>query len=363
MTLTRYLSRLLAVRIVLVLLALAMLLQLLEMLDNAGTLVGAGVGAGGMLTYALWRLPLMAAQVLPIAVLAGALLTWLGLVRANELVALRAAGVTGWRLLVSVLPVALAASALHFALSDQIAPRTETAFAAWWQTIEEKADVTRGEVPSENGSRRDWMRAGQTLIAVGGIDSDRRRIDAPVFVMLDDANRVERRLDARAAVKVDGNWQLVDVRDVVVGARDATETERETMEWPGTVSAEDVISAADPPVLLSIARLTAILSHAVPASFDAHHYRTVLHHQLALTLAAPLMILLAMPAAFGMTRFGGSGRGFLLGFALGLGYLVMDGMLIAMGRAGVLPSFMAAWTAPIVFACIGVSLLLKLEDP
>ena len=52
-----------------------------------------------------------------------------------------------------------------------------------------------------------------------------------------------------------------------------------------------------------------------------------------------------------------------VGFALGLGYVVTDGMLVAMGRAGSLPAALAAWSAPAIFACIGVALLLKLEDP
>ncbi|HKK29129.1 MAG TPA: LptF/LptG family permease, partial [Alphaproteobacteria bacterium] len=106
-----------------------------------------------------------------------------------------------------------------------------------------------------------------------------------------------------------------------------------------------------------------LLGGEVPATEPASHYRTELLHNLALPLTAPLMVLLAMPATYGSSRHGGAARGFLLSFALGLGYLVSDKLFIAMGQAGLLPALLAAWGATVMFASIGIAVLLKFEEP
>ncbi|MBD0271018.1 MAG: LptF/LptG family permease, partial [Acetobacteraceae bacterium] len=75
-----------------------------------------------------------------------------------------------------------------------------------------------------------------------------------------------------------------------------------------------------------------------------------------------LMALLAVPAAFGAPRQGGGGwRRAAVGLALGLGYLVVAGLLGALGEAGVLPPVLAAWTPPFLFAIAGVLLLQREE--
>ena len=73
-----------------------------------------------------------------------------------------------------------------------------------------------------------------------------------------------------------------------------------------------------------------------------------------------IMLLLALPTALGHTR---SNRTLPVIFGLGCGllYLVSDGLLTAMGEAGVLPPGIAAWGAPIAFAAGAVSVMLYAE--
>ena len=51
----------------------------------------------------------------------------------------------------------------------------------------------------------------------------------------------------------------------------------------------------------------------------------------------------------------------ILGLGAGLLYLVVDGLLTALGQTGVLPPALAAWGAPIAFACGAISVLLYME--
>lgn len=362
MTLARYLMRLLGMRALVALLGLTALLQVLDLLDNSGTLFAAGEGAVGMVTYTVWRLPMVAEQVLPIAVLAGTLITFFALVRTSELVAARAAGVTSYRLLASALPVALAAALLHFLLIDRITPWAEHGFSNWWKTVEARAKTTADD--ENDAAETTWMRLDGTLVSVGAVSPDRAVMWRLVFIRLDERGLVRRRLEARAAVRDGETWKLHGVRDLRIAQGETVDVATAAMfPWPEQIAPSAVVAAATPVESLSIARLVDILRGAAPAADSRARYRTMLHHNLALPLAAPLMVLLAMPAAFGSPRHGGAGRGFLIGFGLGMGYLTTDGVLTAMGEVGVLPPVLAAWTAPGLFTCLGGWILLRLEEP
>jgi lipopolysaccharide export system permease protein len=52
----------------------------------------------------------------------------------------------------------------------------------------------------------------------------------------------------------------------------------------------------------------------------------------------------------------------LLALCLGLGFMLLGGLLGALGEAGVMPAALAVWSAPILFAAIGSSLLIRFEE-
>lgn len=358
MTLTLYLSRLVGVSVLLAVLGLAGLLQLVDLLDNAGTLFAAGAGAYGMLRFALWRLPMIIEQILPMGMLAGSLMALFGLVRTNELVAIRAAGVTSYRILIGLMPVALAVTALQFVLADRVTPWAEPRFTAWWRTIEVKAKPPDGVEPA-----RVWMREGTTVIAVNPAGLDPATLSDLTFITLGPDGVLERRMDARAATREDDVWRLHDVQDLRSTGSGFETTRLESAAWPGPVTPETVLDVRQGTKRQSAGRLMAILGGTAPATGSHAFYRTTLQHQFALLLTGPMMLLLAMPAAFGTARHGGAGRGLLLGGVLGLVSLVVDGVLTALGEVGVLPPALAAWTSPLIFICIGGAILLRLEEP
>lgn len=363
MTLALYLSRLVGMRVLLALLGLTALMQIIDLLDSTGTLFAAGEGVTGMAVYALWRLPTIAEQVLPMSVLAGTLISLFVLVRHNEIIAMRAAGVTSYRVLACALPVALVATALQFVLVNRVTPWAEPRFAAWWEAVETTARVAEGKPAESGGEARVWMRAGDTVIAAAREDGDRTGLRDLTIIDLDDGGAMQRRIEARSARHEDGAWTLHGVRDIRAQDGRFSVTRTATAAWPAPVPPDEVLSVVAAPRSLSIGRLANVLRGTTPAAASDAYYRTTLHHSFALLLTAPLMVLLSVPAAFGSARHGGAGRGLLLGALLGFGSLAADGVLTAMGEVGLLPPLLAAWSAPLLFACIGGTILLQLEEP
>jgi lipopolysaccharide export system permease protein len=61
-------------------------------------------------------------------------------------------------------------------------------------------------------------------------------------------------------------------------------------------------------------------------------------------------------------RASSAGRGFILGFGIGVIYWVMMGFTISFGRSGVMAPWLAAWLPNFLFSLLGVGIFLRGEE-
>src|SRR5438094_182661 len=94
------------------------------------------------------------------------------------------------------------------------------------------------------------------------------------------------------------------------------------------------------------------------AGFQAKKYLVALYSKLSFPLVNLVMVLVAIPFALQSPR---GGRLFGVGLAIAImaGYLVVHYVALAFARADLLPPFVAAWTANVIFFGIGTSLFLR----
>jgi lipopolysaccharide export system permease protein len=147
-----------------------------------------------------------------------------------------------------------------------------------------------------------------------------------------------------------GTWQLTAARDMHVtpGTKPVEDPLR---SWQSNLRPEDVmqLDAADPH--LSSVALADVIGGERVGTRPRSYYRTVLLQSFTAPFTVFIMMLLAMPAAIVSERGGGGGR-VLLALALGLGFLLVDGMLSAFGTSGRIAPALAATAAPVVFALL-----------
>lgn len=354
MTFGLYLSRLFLLRLAAVALALAGLLQLVDLMDRADDILARGLGVAGMARFALYRLPLLVGPVLPVAVLIAALLTWGMLARRGEIAALRAAGVPVARLVAVLMPAGLLAAALAFAVTDRIAPAADAALARWWQAT--------GPAAAPAGGRL-WFRDGLDVVAVERVEGDRvegggSRLHGVEVVRRHPDGRLAHWIMAERAEWHDGAWTLLAGSE---RSPDGGQTAFARAPWRTGLVPANLLELTRPAPVLSTGRLVAALhgrwaSREPPATLE-----TRLMRALAAPLKSLLMIVLATPVAGGTPRGGGIPGGMAMGLAAGLSYLLLDGILGVLGEAGTLPPLLAAWLPHATFACVGATMLLQVE--
>jgi len=351
LVLARYLTGIFLGRVAAVLLGLAALLQILDLLDRAGEVIARG-GVAEIGRYALLRLPSTLGPLVPLAVLAGAILAFRRLAASSEVTAMRASGVGAWRVAASLAPACALMALLQLGLQAGLAPVTERALSVWWNGREEQARPVERRRPL-------WLRNGTEVAAADAVSPDGTALSGLVLVRRDAMGRVTEWITAGSARHGAGGWRLSEARLLRPG--EARAEALADSSWPEGPSPEALRDLAWPTEARDLPSLLRGRRSEGPVSRGPDFFATRLQALAAAALAPFLMLLLALPAAFGTAREAGGARRAAVGLALGLGYLVMQGLFLAIGEAGGLHPVPAAWSMLPCFAVAGLLCLWREE--
>jgi len=353
LSLTAYVLKLVGLRILASGAIVLAVLQILDLLDVTPDIVERGLGAAGMVQYALLRLPRLIDQAAPLSVLAGGMFAFVKLAGESEFVAMRASGVSIYTLVAMALPAAGFVAVLHVAAVELVAPRTDPALEAWWRATDP------GGPPED--SRTKSLRVGEDVFLVATDDPTGRTLSEMRVYRRDGDGRLIERIESAGAVYGPEGWRLLDARFV----RFADGETRSGLA--GEIVLARSFAPADVRALFfgdQGASSAASAGRALTgggAQRPASYYATRLQAAITGPIGDLLMLLIVAPIAMASFR-GGQGATFAtLSLGAGLLYLVVDGLLIALGESGAISAVLAAWTAPIIFATLAGTVLLKLE--
>jgi lipopolysaccharide export system permease protein len=330
----------------------------IELIRRGGSKVQATLSL--LFEMAALQSPQTAQDVLPFAVLFGTMLAFWRLTRNNELVIVRAAGVSVWQFLMPAALVALLIGVIAVTIFNPIASRAAAAFAKL------DAQVLGGGGPSETvlSSAGFWLRqsdrTGDQIIIHGGkFASPDRLLDSVSIFFFDDHTRFTSRIDARAARLETGNWLIED------GVRWRPDKPPETFtQWqlPTQLTPHKIEQSFASPETMSFWDLPGFIELLERSGFPAQRHR--LHYDVLLARPFLLcsMVLIAAIFSLRMQRRGGTTLMIVGGVASGFILFVVSNIVFALGISDKVPVALAAWTPTGVSLIFGISTLLHLED-
>lgn len=303
--------------VVLVLLSLGGLFLLIGQQDDIG--VGRYTALVA-LQFVLLNLPQQAWELLPISALIGALIGLGTLARGSELVVMRTAGLSIWRIARPVAVAGLVLAILGALIGEAIGPplqqlaRQQKAFAKF-------DDVTVA------GSGDAWVRDGRLLVNVERQTGD-AQFGGMMVYELDESGRLRAMGRAASAKAGEGGvWSLeqyAETRfepDRVVSSR----APRRVLE--SNVTAEFLGIAAAVPAQLPTSVLWKMVRHLDANGLDSRAPSFALWSRIARTFASLFAVLLALPFVFGSLRSSGAGVKVALGLLLGIAFFILQQML------------------------------------
>lgn len=309
-----------------------------------------------ILEHFVYRVPGELYKGLPMIVLIATVFLFLSLTRQRELDALKAAGVSLYRVSLPILLVAGAISVLAVVFQEVALP-----------DINAKADEVdrvkiRGQLPRHlQRQTQIWYRSSDTrFFRMALLDPAGKSMEGLTVLEIGPDFRLMERLDARTARWTAEGWQLTDGVLRRMGAQNRVTSEPfATRVVPMVEHIDDFIKVQNAPDTMSFLELREYVTKLREGGHRVNRYLVQLYSKLSFPLVHVIMALVAIPFALVSPRSGGRAMGIGVAILIALGYWILHSVAIAFAQADLLPAALAAWTANIVFAGIGTALLLS----
>lgn len=331
-------------------LALLLVAVVVDLIEHIDTFIDYHTAPGQLVRYYFYHAPYWIALTLPIAALLGTLFSLTSLARANELTAMKAAGISLYRLLMPIFVFSLVFSGLAFFFTDQVVPRATYHYRAVWDEI-------RG-VGRADGSRKQVLLQdveGQ-LVFARSYDAQRQRA-SEVSCEEEQGGRVVRRLEGRFLEWRISRWVLVDGHEYRFGEQ-ATQVEAfaERALPALTLKPADFAQEQKKTEEMDYGELQAYINRARANGEDSTRQQVDLHLKIAFPFTCFVIVLLGAPLAADARRTGlaGSfGKGTLICFV----YYSCVKAGQALGWNEALSPELGAWLPNLIFGVLGLALL------
>ena len=332
------------------------LIDLIEMLRRAATKPEATFHIVVMMVGL--RLPFLAQETVPFAVLFGSMLAFWRLNRSSELVAIRASGVSVWQFLAPAIGVALLMGALKLGALNPLAAVTYARF----EQLENhylKGSVSMLAV-SANGI---WLRqaddSGQSVIYAQKVAADRMLLSKVIVILYDGLDHFAARIDAESAQLQAGHWLLTDAR---ITLPDKPTEQRPTYQIKTELTLDKIQESFASPQTISVWELPRFIKVMEATGFSALSHR--LHFQSLMAEPLLLCAMVLIGAVFSLRHNRRSGVAVTIAGGIFTGFLLyfLSDLVLALGQSSSIPVALAAWSPAGASTLLGLTALLHLED-
>jgi LPS export ABC transporter permease LptF/LPS export ABC transporter permease LptG len=313
-----------------------------------------------VLSYFRYLIPLMVYQLAPLATLVATLVTLAVLAKNNEVIALKASGISLYRLVLPLLLAGCLVSVGMFVLDDTFLPYANQRQDALRNQIKGRPAQTYIEPAHQ------WIFGENSKIYNYELfDPDRRFFGGLNVFELDPATfQIRRRVYAARAV-----WEPTENAWILTGGwiRDFDSDGRVARFQ--TFTATSLPELTEPPgyfrrevrqyYQMNWRQLGDYIASLRQAGFDTARLSVQWHRKFAFPLIAAVIVFLSAPFAFLVGTRGAIG-GLALAVGVGIAYWSAAALFEAMGSIGQLPPLIAGWAPDAIFGFLAVYFILKM---
>ncbi|NND90982.1 MAG: LPS export ABC transporter permease LptG [Granulosicoccus sp.] len=363
--LDRYIGRAILLTSLLVLMVLVVLASIFAFISELDDVGKGSYSVAAAAQYVFLTIPGKAYLLFSPAVLLGSLLGLGALAANSELTVMRAAGVSGARIIRAVVITGVGLMLLIALLGETVMPKAE-------QIAEELRLTALEQRLSVKGSRGLWLKSADQFINVGTVMPDFTLLDVSVHQFDDYALRTSMRA-ARARLEGD-DWLLEEVDVTRLSAHGVESVQVDSIAWKefvrrntvtsnqgvnkqdiqDLVSADVLKSISVSPESLSASNLYDQVQYLKANQLDSRRIELAFWVKVASPLSTLVMLMLSLPFVFTSQRSGGAGQKIFIGIMLGIVYVLLNKLLTQLAMANGLSPLLSALLPMIVFFAIAV---------
>ena len=325
------------------------LFLLVEFVDRIDKFMNSGVSFRTILAYLLFRIPLSISRVFGWATLFSTFFALGMLSRNQEITAMRCAGLSMNRIAFPLLGVSLLISLFTLFWNEGLVP----VFTSKSEQIY-KREVKKIQPQSVIGTKDVWIRGKAGFINVDRFDAKKNVLEGLTIYVLDRDFVLQRIVEAQTAHWNGSSWQADAIWEWNFSGNGKTMQRVAATSLPLTQTPEDFKVFERDPEEFGFFDLQKQIAEFKAIGVDTTEHQVYLWVKLALPLISPLMVFVGIPFAVKHASGAGMALSFALSMAIGFGYWFLLAFGISLGRGGVIPPFLSAWLANMIFVLVGL---------
>jgi len=299
-----------------------------------------------LIQYYLWYLPIMFVQISPFACLLSTLYTFSKLNHNNEIIAMRASGLSIFYITRTALVFGAVVSLLVFLVNDRIMPQamniTQKIKAQMEEGSSRKLDKRNEIIPNLS-----MYGLKNRLFFISKFYTENYTLEGITILEHDESQNLTKKIVARKGLYEDRLWKFFnsitynfDLSGQIVG--EPIYMEEEIMTIPE--GPKDFLAQRQKPESMTIAQLDTYIWKLSKsgATNVIRNLKIDLYQKFTSPFTSLIIILLGIPFSLMMhkraTGLSSIGISILVGFL----YYIIDAVFIALGRGGVFPPFISA---------------------
>jgi lipopolysaccharide export system permease protein len=321
-----------------------------DFFEKIDDFIEVGLPSGRALSYFVLKIPFIIAQIMPVGILLAVLVVFGLMNRNNEMMALRAGGISVRYLMIPVVLKAVLFTLFLFFISEEIVPVTmDKANRIWRNEVRKESTVASRE-------KNIWIKGSRVICHVNYYNPVQKSIFDVTMTGFDQEFKLIRRVDAREGKYLKGEWLLFEVMEQHLEKE--TNTYR-TEYFDQKVEAlpfspEDLQRAVKKSEEMSFIELRDFTRKVEEEGYDATHYRVDLNAKIAFPFVCIIMSLLGI--GISLKRISRDELSLKIAIGVGVAFLywILYSFCISLGYGERLPPAVAAWAANFIFLCLAV---------
>lgn len=295
----------------------------------------------------LYQAPRRVMEIVPVSGFVAIFFVFGRMIRNNEFVAMKAGGMSVYRILAPVVIVTLVICAFFALFYDRIA-----------SPAYHEANLLQKKLPPRYGKHLVFKSKGNRIFYSYQIDLGEKTIRKLTIWESDEDGQLERTIFAKEATWTPTHWELTDGH--IRHFENEAEVSYETFEKKSIERYEDparFIGNDKDPRGMTIQELKEQIAYKKEAGQISRIEQVKLHHKTAYPFAAVVVVMLGAPIAI---RFGKAGffAGLVIAFFLVFIYWALSfATLEGLSENGKLHPFLACWGANILYGIVGSILI------
>ncbi len=308
--------------------------------------------------YYLYQIPGIGLQIFPLGMLMATLLGLGILSRNNEITAMKANGISLYRIAIPLLLLGILASGLCFIANELIIPFSKRQSDNIYLT-----EIRKKPRKTFIRNYKVWYRSRNAIYNFQVFNPENDTLEGITLFEFDDDFKLQRRIDAKRALWRGDAWHFygVTIRDF---------HERKTIQT--TRFEERVIPIPETPDVFKEEQkdteemgyydLRRYIRKIEMGGYDATRYIVDLYAKLSYPFACVIMVFIGIPFSMKTARSGGITLSILISIVIGFLYWITLNLSLSFGRSGLFPTQLSAFAPHALFGLAGIYALISIRQ-